>query len=204
MVSKKQSKLVAIPTFIDLPREPDEAEDMLSAFGSLALATDWARSAIVRTLCYKSKPGPKAEEIGRDSGRSIREFAELGIIGLRDRDTVRRYYDSWDLSGMPEPVLGERVTLPDIPFPTIEELEESREGDREAKRQVEEDKKTSAETNKKETSVANWIRLSLESGSAYYDDELRDGYPDKLRQICNDTIDEWIYENTEEGDTREE
>ena len=32
---------------------------------------------------------------------SIKAFAKLGIMGLRDRDTVTRYYDAWDDTKLP-------------------------------------------------------------------------------------------------------
>ncbi len=124
---------VAVPTFIEIPASPDEADEMLSSLGGLATATGWARSAIVRARCEKGSGGPRRpKETGKEIYRfSLGEYAELGIVGLSSKPSVIRYYNSWDFSGMPEPELGKRVNLPNIPFPTPEELAELQQKRRE-------------------------------------------------------------------------
>jgi hypothetical protein len=48
---------------------------------------------------------------------SPREFAALGIRGLRSKDTVRLYVERWQATGLPVPTPGTSVTMPDLDWP---------------------------------------------------------------------------------------
>lgn len=45
-------------------------------------------------------------EVARSSHLSPREFAALGIAGLKSKNTVRHYIRAWESSGLERPVPG--------------------------------------------------------------------------------------------------
>ncbi len=104
----------------EIPATISEAVDTANVLGELAIAATWKRSAIVRAFCEHGKPGPKVDRT-KSSAISIREFSRLGIVGLKSQDTVRRYYDAWELTGLPDPAPGEITELPsvDLDFPAV-------------------------------------------------------------------------------------
>jgi hypothetical protein len=106
---------------VQLPRTIGSAERSLEGIDQLLTAKGWERSAIVYAFTYEGKPGP---QIAREVVRStIREFAGKRIGGLRTQDAVRHYRDAWKRAieeyGAADVRPGQKVTLPDQPFPAF-------------------------------------------------------------------------------------
>lgn len=90
--------------------------DELQGMARLLTATDWERAAIVAAFVEVGEHGGDRTS-KRTSALAPKEFAALGIAGLRSDNTVRRYADAWRSTGLPRPTPGEPVTLPTDPFP---------------------------------------------------------------------------------------
>lgn len=110
---------------VRIPSSIKDATSKLTGIERLLQASEWERSAIVRAFVTKAQG--KRTSIESDRSLTIDEFTELGIVGLKGKNTVRRYYDSWDLSGQPEPEPGKDIELPDRPFPTQQDMQNQRE-----------------------------------------------------------------------------
>jgi len=99
-----------------VPKSIEEATARLGGLDKLITATKWERAAIV----YAFTRDGQAEPNRYDGKYTIKDFAALGISGLRSTETVRRYRESWkqgggDLQAAP----GGRVRLPKGPFPSF-------------------------------------------------------------------------------------
>jgi hypothetical protein len=101
-----------------IPPTLDEALTELSGLGELLTAREWKRAASVAAQVGPA-PGP-----GRKSSNSAtfplgcRELVDKRIVGLGSQHTIERYRDAWCVdAGLPAPSLGERVELPDLPWP---------------------------------------------------------------------------------------
>lgn len=116
------SRISEIKLF-EVPATISEAITTANILGELAIAATWKRSAIVRAFVSKSVGGRprKDENLSESLQVSIAQFAKLGIVGLRDRETVARYYDAWELTGLPEPEPGKTTDLPpaELEFPAV-------------------------------------------------------------------------------------
>lgn len=110
-------------TKITIPGTIEEAVSCLNGLGALLTAKEWERAAIVRAFCQKLTPQQRNKKsVHRDPGEqrlSISAFAQLRITGFVDPDAVMRYYRAWDSTGLPTPEPGQKVTLPDAPFPSF-------------------------------------------------------------------------------------
>jgi hypothetical protein len=109
-------RVVPAPKAFTVPATIAEAVESANLLGELAFAAGWQRSAIVRAFCTKGRPGPKTGDVLESQQISMSKFAELGIIGLRDRNTVSRYYNAWEITGLPNPEPG---MITDIPSPEV-------------------------------------------------------------------------------------
>lgn len=104
---------------IRIPASIDEAVSSLNGVAALLTAKQWERAAIVYAFTTDEiNGGPRT---GRNSGQlSLREFATLGITGLRSREQVRAYRDAWqsaiDAGPAEEAVPGQEVELPSLPW----------------------------------------------------------------------------------------
>ena len=83
---------------ISIPASLGEAVTALQGLGKLICAREWERAAIVYAFTRDGEAG----EVGRGrrsesttSNLTPREFAALGITGLRSDQTVRRYRKAW-------------------------------------------------------------------------------------------------------------
>jgi len=110
-----------------IPADIKAATKSLIGIEALLTATQWQKSAIVRAFCYKGKNRFDEGSRSNESGYSLSDFAELGIVGLTTRNAVTRYYDSWDLSGLADPEPGKDTAIPNQDFPSAEELKSLRE-----------------------------------------------------------------------------
>jgi hypothetical protein len=110
---------------IRIPRSIKGVTAALEGIGQLITAKDWERSALVYAV---TEPGTAGRPTGNRSESndylSLREFADLGINGLRSAGTVSVYRQAWQTAvdeGYAKPaVLGHNVDLPDPvehPFP---------------------------------------------------------------------------------------
>lgn len=95
--------------------------DQLDGLSRLLLASDWEKAAIVAAFVEEAeKPGPQSST---RTSRTLTpgEFAALGIVGLKSKDTVRKYVRAWMQHVGTRPTPGEPVALPRIPFPALRE-----------------------------------------------------------------------------------
>lgn len=107
-------------TKIHVPDSLAEAIASLNGIDGLLTAKEWERAAIVFAFTAEGgTPGPKVDR-GGFTAISCREFAALGIAGLRSDQTVRRHRKAWqDAIDRGKAVAvqpGSEVTLPDLPW----------------------------------------------------------------------------------------
>lgn len=103
---------------IRIPASIDEAVSSLNGLAALLTAKQWERAAIVYAFTEPGNGGPRT---GLDQGQlSLREFAELGISGLRRRERVSAYRDAWQSAidqGKARALNpGNVAELPDLPW----------------------------------------------------------------------------------------
>lgn len=100
----------------DIPASVGGATKKLAELSGLIRASEWERAAIVATFVETSEQGVGIRQAGKArSSLSAQEFAALGIVGLRSKDTVRRYVDAWNSLGIGRPTPGERFDVEDLP-----------------------------------------------------------------------------------------
>lgn len=113
-------------TEFTLPAAIEDARVELATLEQIAQATGWRRAAIVWAFVEPAEQGwPRSSKtrshMGSSARMSARDFAALGIAGLRSHHTVSHYHGAWAAAieaGEAEPVApGDTVTLPDMPFP---------------------------------------------------------------------------------------
>lgn len=106
-------------TTINIPASLDEAVNQLTGLGELLTATEWERAAIVAAFVRLPGAGARTDLATSSQVRSPNEFANLGITGLKSKDTVRRYVQAWlyEHDGKyPKP--GAKRVIPTKDFPT--------------------------------------------------------------------------------------
>jgi hypothetical protein len=101
-----------------IPAKAADADALAGELGGLATAVEWKRAAIVYARVLVREHAGRPEEMLKTAHYlSPRDYALLGIHGLRSANTVRAYWRAWDdaiTEGLAEPVaLGDEVTLPD-------------------------------------------------------------------------------------------
>lgn len=104
---------------IAVPASLDEAIANLNGLGALLTAKQWQRAALVYAFTEPGTGGPRTV---RKSGQlSFREFADLGIAGLRDAETViwsrQAWQDAIDDGQAVAVTPGDDVALPEREFP---------------------------------------------------------------------------------------
>lgn len=120
-----ESNNLVVPTLDDLAETFTELDQRVAFIGSVATrlvtGVEWERAAIVAAhVEARERAGrPSTETVKSDSFLTCERFAALGFSGLESHNTVRRYLRAWQSTGLPRPVPGELVTLPDAPFPSI-------------------------------------------------------------------------------------
>ena len=60
----------------------------------MLLASDWERAAIVAAFVEMPGQGARSDLASSSEVLSPEQFAALGIVGLKSKDTVRRYLAS--------------------------------------------------------------------------------------------------------------
>jgi len=93
---------------VEIPPDLEAATEWLGgtvAIQQLLLASEWAKAAIIRAFTEEGderKKGVKYDTL------SFERFAELGIAGLKSKNSVARYYRAWEYA---------RQFVPDLPVP---------------------------------------------------------------------------------------
>lgn len=105
-------------TRVTIPASIDDAIGKLEGIESLLTAKGWERAAIVYAFTEERPAGNQPRQMANSRHLSISDFADLGIAGLRTRDTVRRYRNAW-IAGGGDPNIkpGDNVELPEGDFP---------------------------------------------------------------------------------------
>lgn len=101
---------------ITIPASVDEAVDKLGSLGKLLTATEWERAAILAAFVRLDEHGGDKTKT-ESSLASTAEFAAKGIVGLKSKDTVRRYVNAWMDEVKVRPTPGQPVDLPTAEFP---------------------------------------------------------------------------------------
>jgi hypothetical protein len=108
---------------IKIPSTIEDATERLISLGELVTAKEWTRAAIVAAFVSPGEVGGSTKiEVKADSSvendlEDCSAFARRGIIGLRSKDTVRRYHDAWMSDDRERPTPGAKIELPDTPWP---------------------------------------------------------------------------------------
>jgi N6-adenosine-specific RNA methylase IME4 len=92
---------------VEIPPDLDGATEWLVgtvAIQQLLLASEWAKAAIVRAFTEEAVQGHRPDK----SHLTFGDFAELGIAGLKSKNSVARYYRAWEYA---------RQYVPDLPIP---------------------------------------------------------------------------------------
>jgi hypothetical protein len=100
---------------IHIPSTLDEACERLASIEGIMTARNWERAAIVSAFTTNNPVAENRHKIG------FRQFAERGLSGLSNHETVKRYHDAWQSAiseGKAKPVSpGEPVEVPDMEWP---------------------------------------------------------------------------------------
>lgn len=114
---------LTIPGEVTVPSTLEQAMVLLDGVGGLLSAGYWGTSAIVYAYTEPEDHGGDRRSEGFNDEKSslnLAAFAELGIRGLKTRDSVRKYRRAWQYavdSGWAEPAEpGGRLALPAEPF----------------------------------------------------------------------------------------
>lgn len=114
---------LAIPEEVTIPQTLDEAAGLLDAVGGLLSAGYWGTAAIVYAYTEEVGAGRPRKNEQKSPFLNLEEFAELGIRGLKTRNSVRKYRQAWQYAmdqgwaELAEP--GKRVALPPEEFKEI-------------------------------------------------------------------------------------
>ena len=105
---------------IVIPETRAELASSMNALGGGIMLAGWATAATVYAWTEPGKGGPRTER--KSAQLSLREFAELGLRGLTQLETVRHYRSRWQDAieeGWARPVArGDVVALPSQDFTT--------------------------------------------------------------------------------------
>ena len=103
-------------TTIHIPASIEEASDALTGIESLLTRKGWERAAIVAAFVRKAQG--QRTSLGSQGSLTVEGFARLGIVGLRDPNTVRAHVQNWlDAHDGVYPEPGAEVTIPTDPWP---------------------------------------------------------------------------------------
>jgi hypothetical protein len=116
-------------TTIQVPASIEEARNSLNGLGGLITAKEWERAALVYAFTRDGEPGEhwaekRNDTINKRTGSgtllSTREFAALGISGLRRKNTVALYRKAWQeamgRNWVSSATPGDPVDLPSKPW----------------------------------------------------------------------------------------
>lgn len=99
---------------VKIPKDDGEARDL----ADVAYLNGWALAGYVASQIHLNDgPGQPKSIVSSDNTLSIVQFAAKGIRGLRSHNTVRLYAKRWLDAGLPIPLPGEVVEIPDELWP---------------------------------------------------------------------------------------
>lgn len=87
-------------TLLHIPKTSRDAVKQLNEKGGLIFAREWERAAIVFAFTRDDGRGSWAVASSSHS-LTFRELADMGVVGLRSKDTVARYHRAWAATGRP-------------------------------------------------------------------------------------------------------
>jgi hypothetical protein len=122
---------------INIPGTIDEAVASLTGIGALLTAKEWERAAIVAAFVSLSE-GKGKRNVSSDI--SPVEFAALGIVGLKSKNTVWAYAQAWQeainqgKAVAAEP--GATVALPDLTWESRKAIEATPEPEQETESEI--------------------------------------------------------------------
>jgi hypothetical protein len=106
---------------ITIPRSIEAAQEELGAIAELLTAKEWKRAAIVYAFTTDGLVANQYARSTSTTGMSPREFAGLGIAGLKSDTTVRDYRRAWQTAiddGQAVAIKpGDKVILPSRGWP---------------------------------------------------------------------------------------
>lgn len=109
------------PVAVQVPASIEEAIADLGGLGALLTAKQWSRAAIVYAFT-EADQGRRTDLAGNPARLTLLAFANLGIAGLRDRETVAWVREAWEdamADGQAKDVKpGDHATLPAREFPS--------------------------------------------------------------------------------------
>lgn len=105
-------------TKVRIPRTPGAVDKRLNELGQIATAVGWERAALVAARVRLTTRGARSDITSSSDVKSPKQFADLGIYGLKSQDTVKLHVQNWlDANNGEYPELGKSVDLPDGPYP---------------------------------------------------------------------------------------
>ncbi len=110
---------------MNIPKTIKSAEAKLTKLDGIVSASQWERAAIVYAFTEEGEVGgdpTTAAKVRSDLGvMSFREFAALGIVGLKSKNTVLKYHEAWQSAiddGEALPIApGDAFNEPELDFP---------------------------------------------------------------------------------------
>lgn len=100
---------------ITIPATREEMVTTLTGWQTLITATQWSKAATLAAYVELPGQGHRSDLAKNSQVLSPREFAKLGIAGLRSKDTITKYVRRWIASGRPIPQPGDEVDLDGLP-----------------------------------------------------------------------------------------
>jgi len=94
-----------------VPATAADARVALTSAHTLITATEWQRAGIVAAFVRLSSQGVTAK-VSSDLSLTPQGFADLGIVGLKSKQTVQRYVQAWLSLGQGYPEPGQNLALP--------------------------------------------------------------------------------------------
>lgn len=67
----------------------------LTSIGRLVTAGEWERAAIIWAFTYDTGGGRPSKSAQKSTLLTVSEFAEMGLVGLRSRNSIIRYRTIW-------------------------------------------------------------------------------------------------------------
>lgn len=109
---------------MNIPKNIKAAGAKLLKLDGIVTASEWERAAIVYAFTYMHEHGGDRSKVNNDLGMSFAEFAIMGFVGLKSKNTVQKFYENWQAAvdaGEALPVgPGDPFVKPDLDYPIVE------------------------------------------------------------------------------------
>ena len=80
---------------MNIPKNIKAAGAKLLKLDGIVTASEWERAAIVYAFTYMHEHGGDRSKVNNDLGMSFAEFAIMGFVGLKSKNTVQKFYENW-------------------------------------------------------------------------------------------------------------